>query len=205
MFSPLDLIVENIRGIAIRVEALEARPLIAVKPTSAPEEEKKVTIDAVKSPSMAEFESKIQKLSSDIQAAKKLIETVMTIKIASHIARIEERILAKIDTKINLAIEQALTKNATIAHYVAPAPVVANAITSESHAIPAPIPVDANTVKDIHITIGSHISIDDTLIDIASTDANASNTSNASNGKTSEFEIEFKAKKEKKETKKRAN
>ena len=214
MFSPLDLIVENLRGLAIRVETLEARPMIAVTAVTAAvapvksasvDEDKKITLsnantvnaNAVKSPSMAEFESKIQKLSGDIQAAKKLIETVMTIKIESHIARIEERILAKIDTRINLAIEKvnAAKPVATMAIAVAPVvPVtvpVAAAVAAAAAAVAVVVDVvapivdmtalaNASTADDINITIGSHISVDDVV-----------------KSESGEFEIELKPKKDK--------
>ena len=223
MFSPLDLIVENLRGLAIRVETLEARPMIAVAvaatapvksassaaiaSAAAVDEDKKITLsnanantvnanatnaNAVKPPSMAEFESKIQKLSGDIQAAKKLIETVMTIKIESHIARIEERILAKIDTRINLAIEKVNAAKPVAAAAIAVAPVVPVTVPVAAAAavvvvvdVVAPIVnvtalANASTADDINITIGSHISVDDVV-----------------KSESGEFEIELKPKKDK--------
>lgn len=204
MFSPLDLIVENLRGLAIRVETLEARPMIAVavaatapvkSASSAVDEDKKITLsnantvnaNAVKSPSMAEFESKIQKLSGDIQAAKKLIETVMTIKIESHIARIEERILAKIDTRINLAIEKVNAAKPVAVAPVVPVtvPVAAAAAVAVAVVVDVVAPIVnvtalANAADDINITIGSHISVDDVV-----------------KSESGEFEIELKPKKDK--------
>jgi hypothetical protein len=212
MFSPLDIIAQNIHMMGERISKLENDMVVATVPvtsTSAAVATAATVAAATASPipnqiesvvkqgpTMAEFESKIKKLTMDIHNAAKSIETVMIMKLEAQIVKLEERIFSKIDNKIKVALatEAILTANAITS---------AIALALASVPVPATVAIPVSVVTTEHLSLVEQTSpspsepidcIDRDQVLSLSTQETSHSTLDAHSNSDS-FEIEFKAKK----------
>ena len=114
-FQPLEIIATNIQKLSLRVDALEKRPALAPAPTVSTHVPVLATVPAqpINNDVNAIWEAKLAKVITDLHESKRLMETVISMKIESHLTNVFTKKITELKLLMQNELQEAIA--ATVA------------------------------------------------------------------------------------------